>query len=358
MFILEAIFNLFFFGELIFISLILMFVAWKFKNKNPHVWTSALISGIYSLFIAFVVPPFRLIPYPYIGFLSWWSIAWIVISLVYYAKVRKRRITSQSGSIDVNDEENVAGINDGLEKHHEWIRKAFHLAGLLLILSYYVVGPLLAPIISDAIIASGDAYTVIWGSLDHVVIFASTKQMGVSLTLFALSATLILVACVDVARVLAGEQYSLINIIEKKAGKILREKEKGSPGPQLYITLSALMAWVIGLLVDPFINDALNLAVGAVIIATLADGAAAVIGKNFGKHVIKRPYGQIKTVEGLIAGAITAFLVAWPFTGILYALIGAGLFFMIDLLSPPISDNVINSVILMSVFSLIAMSFV
>jgi dolichol kinase len=162
---------------------------------------------------------------------------------------------------------------------------------------------------------------------------------------------------VDTFRLLAGDEYSLIALIERRAGKVLRAKEKGGPGPQDYIAISSTCAWLVGMAFGVVLpgTEAIRIALAAVLISTLADGAAAIIGKAYGRHKVQRPYNQVKSIEGFVAGFVVAFVCAVFFTSWIVALVIAAVFFLIDYLSPPVADNAINPVALTVVGCLVAM---
>ncbi len=102
-------------------------------------------------------------------------------------------------------------------------------------------------------------------------------------------------------------------------------------------------------------NEAILIALAAILTSTLADGAAAIVGKAFGRHKVQRPYNQVKSVEGFVAGFVVAFLCAIFFTGWIIALVIALVFLLVDYWSPPVADNAINAVALTVVGCLVAM---
>ncbi|MBD3186063.1 hypothetical protein GF325_04465 [Candidatus Bathyarchaeota archaeon] len=351
MFLLPLIYNIVLVLQVLFFSLVFLYASWKHRSNHPYSWSSSLATGLLSFYIAIHVFASRLIPYPYIGFMSWWSIACFTLAIIHALRVKRKEghevqpANSRRNGKQVQNGKQEDTL-DGLESHHEWIRKAFHLAGFLVILAFYVVGPLIAPLVDKAIEIAGDSYKTLWGPVEYIVEFENAREAGIYLTLFALIATVIFVSCVDIPRVLFGEQYSLISLIEARAGKILREKEIGVPGPETFIAIGATSAWIIGIAFQPLESTSVEMAIAGIMMSTVADGMAAIIGKTYGKHEIKRPHGQLKTVEGLIAGLVTAFVVSVFFAGWFLALFGAAIFMVIDYLSPPIADNVINAPLL------------
>jgi len=96
---------------------------------------------------------------------------------------------------------------------------------------------------------------------------------------------------------------------------------------------------------------------GAVgLITTVADGLACIIGKKYGKHSLGKK--SAKTVEGLIAGASSTFLIvigvmilyhAWIplslFKIFLMAFVAMILFTIVDMFINRISDNILNPIL-------------
>ena len=96
---------------------------------------------------------------------------------------------------------------------------------------------------------------------------------------------------------------------------------------------------------------------GAVaLITTGADAAACVIGKKYGKHSLRT--NSEKTVEGLIAGGVSTFLIVLIITVVYYpwmpislvkivlmALVATVLFLTVDAFIKNISDNILNPIL-------------
>lgn len=345
-YVLACLFNAFLLLQLVLFAAIMFHVAWRERHGHPYGWGSALCTGLLLVFCGTTIFALQLIPYPYIGFMSWWSVPWLFVSLVYMLGVKARERTRNATTQPTGTGSGGVSGTDGLATSHERARKAFHLAGFLAVLAYYLVGPLLAPVIHQFIVDFPDGYEFVWGPIEEVVVFASVEEGGRYLTLFALVATLLLVTLLDVARLLVGPQYSLVHLIEKRAGRILRDKERGSPGPQVYIATSAASAWITGMLFLPAVPGAMMLALAAIMVSTLADGIAAVVGKARGKHKVYRPFDQVKSLEGLAAGAISAFFISACFTNWILAAVAAIAFLVLDYASPPVADNVINPILI------------
>jgi dolichol kinase len=89
------------------------------------------------------------------------------------------------------------------------------------------------------------------------------------------------------------------------------------------------------------------LAVSAVIVSAIGDGAAAIIGMSIGRHKIR----DKRTIEGSIGGFVfgfIAFLLLSYFIGIpwYYGLIASLMLVLVDVVALSINDNLLNPVAL------------
>ncbi|MEX2680391.1 MAG: phosphatidate cytidylyltransferase [Candidatus Sigynarchaeota archaeon] len=106
------------------------------------------------------------------------------------------------------------------------------------------------------------------------------------------------------------------------------------------------------LTLTPFLFAPIQVFVSVAFVSSLADAAANLIGRKFGKR--KFPKGSQKTEAGYVAGTVSAFCVvlvfsqmfnytAMPLLQIFYiACAAAVIFFMIDAFSKNVSDNILN----------------
>ncbi len=106
------------------------------------------------------------------------------------------------------------------------------------------------------------------------------------------------------------------------------------------------------LTLTPFLFAPIQVFVSVAFVSSLADAAANLIGRKFGKH--RFPKGSPKTEAGYIAGTGSAFFVvlvfslvfnytAMPVVSIFYiACAAAVIFFVIDAFSKNLSDNILN----------------
>jgi dolichol kinase len=106
------------------------------------------------------------------------------------------------------------------------------------------------------------------------------------------------------------------------------------------------------LTLTPFLFAPIQVFVSVAFVSSLADAAANLIGRKFGKH--RFPKGSPKTEAGYIAGTGSAFFVvlvfsmvfnytAMPVLSIFYIACAASvIFFIIDAFSKNLSDNILN----------------
>jgi len=121
----------------------------------------------------------------------------------------------------------------------------------------------------------------------------------------------------------------IIEKVEREIETIAREHEKRGIGAHIYFTLAALI------IICFFPED---IAIGSIAVATLGDAIAAIIGKPFGKHRFKNG----KSVEGSLAYFLTALLILTPLMGFFHAVIGALAGTLAEFYELPPDDNFSN----------------
>jgi len=225
----------------------------------------------------------------------------------------------------------------------EGLRKSFHLVGFLVPLAYFgfFFIPPITLLVSDSVYLyvhqSEAIYYPLWGSLSAFPYGIGDFQAIIDLTMFALIATLVFAIISDLIRVLWGAEYSIYSLLTRA---VLRNKELNAMGPQIQLVCGAIFAyWLYTLGLIP-----ISAAMGAILIACLSDAAAALIGRKYGKHKVKCIGGDIKSVEGFIAGVGSAYLIGLFCVGPFYALIAALIFFILDYFPIVIADNILNPI--------------
>lgn len=176
-------------------------------------------------------------------------------------------------------------------KTREVLRKFFHLLSLALIITYIYLG----------------------------------EEITIQLTYLAL----VFFYLTDILRFWVPRYYPFSVI----ADLVLRKEETQKIGPHTYYVIGTSLTIVL---------FSTYTAVIALMAAAIGDASAAIAGKTIGKH--KLPWKKEKTIEGSIAAFTTTFMALTPFIAIEKALLGALLLLTIDLIDPPINDNLINGI--------------
>ncbi|MHA2280987.1 MAG: hypothetical protein ACXAC5_09055 [Promethearchaeota archaeon] len=227
----------------------------------------------------------------------------------------------------------------------EYIRKSFHLTGLLLVLAYFGL-PFLYPvtrIISDGVIELinnlGPVYTSLWGDLS-LFPFTIGDPSGLAviyLTMMALIGALMFAIISDLIRIIWGPEYSIFNFLTKS---MLRNKERNAAGPQIYIITGFVFSYML------FMVNLLNIrgVFSGILIACLSDAAAALIGRKYGKYKVTVRSKDTKSIEGFLAGVVVAYIIGLILVGPIYAIIGAVIFFITDYFPIYIADNLLNPI--------------
>jgi dolichol kinase len=106
----------------------------------------------------------------------------------------------------------------------------------------------------------------------------------------------------------------------------------------------------------PFIFAPFPILASVALITTGADAVACLIGKKYGTHRLKKDSN--KTIEGFIAGGISAFLIVlivlniyhvWmPISSVkilFMAIVATILFLLVDFFANHVSDNILNPIL-------------
>ena len=347
-------FSIFFF---VLTALMVIIARKGYKSGNMYGCISTIICGILFLTYGIYNVVFGFVPYPYSGFMVWWI--GIIMSIYFAFAFLVKRIVKkiESGKIDINDENakkyslsTYVGYMRKESPYHEQIsikmeglRKTFHLIGFLVPLAYFgfFFIPPITLLVSDNVYLfvhqSEAIYYPLWGSLSAFPYTIGDFQAIIDLTMFALIATLIFAIISDLIRVLWGAEYSIYSMLTRA---VLRNKEFNAMGPQIQLVCGAIFAyWLYTLGLIP-----ISAAMAAILVACLSDAAAALIGRKYGKHKVKCIGGDIKSIEGFIAGVGSAYLVGLFCVGPFYALIAALIFFILDYFPIVIADNILNPI--------------
>ncbi len=346
-----------------FILALLMFFIGKrgYKLGNRYGGISSILSGICFLIFGYYNSLVRFFVYPYNGFMVWWIGIILLVNFIFsflIKRVKKKMNREDDGVIIEEGEkpllrryvermtkENQYG--EEITMRMEYIRKSFHLTGLLLVLAYFGL-PFMYPvtrIISDGVIELihniEPAYNLIWGDL---TLFPFTIGDPISnyfavvyLTMMALIGALIFAIISDLIRIFWGPEYSVFNFLTKS---MLRKKERNAAGPQIYIITGFVFSYMLYMVNLVHIKAVFS----GILIACLSDAAAALIGRKYGKHKVKVRSKDKKSIEGFLAGMIVAYLIGLILVGPIYAIIGAVIFFITDYFPKFTADNLLNPI--------------
>lgn len=347
--------SLFFF----LLAFFMFLIAYKgYKADNKYGSSSTTSCGIIFLIFGYYNNIFWFLPFPFSGYMIWWIGIILAIFTVFGLIIR-----NVSKKIDSEKENNLEAAKDSKLRRFvnmmreenpyketisikmEGVRKSFHLAGLLFLLSYFgfFFIPPVTQIVNDTVIwfinlpEVKPSYNLLWGLIEDYPYTLLDPQAVIDLTMFALIATLVLTIISDLIRVLWGPQYSIFNYVTRE---VLRKKELNAMGPQIYLITGVIVSYLIYVM---GLIDILAVVAG-VLIACFSDALAALIGRKWGKHKVTCIGGDVKSWEGFIAGAGSAFLIGLIVVGPIYAMIGAIIFFLLDYFPLRIADNILNPI--------------
>jgi len=346
-----------------FILALLMFYIGRkgYKLNNRYGGISSILCGVCFIIFGYYNSLVRFFPYPYNGFMVWWIGIILLVNFSFFKlikrEIKKTDIKTESSVIENEKKPLLARYVERLTKENpykakitlkmEFIRKSFHLSGLLLVLAYFGL-PFLFPvtrIISDGVIELiyniEPAYNLIWGDLSLFPFMIGdpiSNQLAVFyITMMALIGALMFAIISDLIRIIWGPEYSFFNFLTRS---MLRNKEKNAAGPQIYIITGFIFSYML------FMVNLLHiLAVfSGILIACLSDAAAALIGRKYGKHKVKVRSKDTKSVEGFLAGMVVAYLIGLILVGPIYAIVGAVIFFITDYFPIYTADNLLNPI--------------
>ncbi|TFG17346.1 MAG: hypothetical protein EU531_03560 [Promethearchaeota archaeon] len=347
-----------FFFTLMFLMFIVGRKGWRANNRYGGV--SSIICGICFLIFGFYNSIFRFFPYPYNGFIIWWISIIFIITVIFALMIKKiiKKMENESqNNINTSANDKKSSIlrryinrmtkedpyQDDISIKMELLRKGFHLMGFLILIAYYglFLIPPLAEIVSDTVIIFINqvepSYNFLWGEISDYPYSIGDFNAVIDLTMFALIASLVFAIMSDLIRILWGPEYSIFNFLTKS---MLRNKEKNAAGPQIYIMTGFIFSYML------YMSGIIHISAffAGILIACLSDAAAALIGRNYGKHKIYLRNNETKSIEGFIAGVMVAYIVGFFFVGPIYAIIGALIFFITDYFPAFTADNILNPI--------------
>ncbi|MFW9864955.1 MAG: phosphatidate cytidylyltransferase [Candidatus Thorarchaeota archaeon] len=324
------------------------------KAKNHYGGISTIICGVCFFIFGYYNSIVGFFLFPYNGYMIWWIGINIFLNFIFFMIIRreKKKINSDYGTVSQSTSSGGKGpiLRRYVEKmtqedpYKEEIsfkmeigRKSFHLLGIFLILIYYF----LAQMVSDSIFISVNqikaGYEFLWGDITDFPYTLGDPRGIMCITMMGIIGGLMLAIISDLVRVIWGPEYSFFNFLTRA---MLRNKEKNALGPQIYMITGFAFSFML------YITNLIHIqaVLAGVLISCLADAAAALIGRKYGKHKIKVRSSNKKSIEGFLAGTILAYLMGLIFLGPIYALFGALIFFITDYFPVYTADNILNPI--------------
>ncbi len=339
----------------LYIYLMVPIVRRTFKEKHPNRYSNlALLFVLGTIAILFALPFSRwgfYVTYP----VSYWGavflITWSLVTLLGW-KVMKP--SSERASNTLLEQGLDKTTKDNIDTHNfgyggEVRRKVLHVMALITLFAF-AVGHMVFWLINDvsfvamqAMVSPTSYASMIW--LDTLPVYI---QGALIFNLGTFGAFCVQANC-EILRL----RYSKVNFAFKRTmQKTRRASETRSFGAHLSLVPCFLLG---GMVLTYWTPDAelyqgVMATFAVVTVSALADMAAAMIGRKYGKHKWKIVKG--KSIEGTLAGSIAAFFAAIIFVGPLLALVSVLVFNFTDLALARvrISDNLTNPLLLAIVF--------
>ena len=337
------------------------------KEKNLYGGISTLICGLFFIMFSYYNSLIGFFPFPFTGFMVWWiwiligsnmSFAILIENIIKHMELEKNN--ANNGNLISKKKTILRNFINYMRKDHnetensfqmEFVRKSFHFLGFLLLIAFFgfFFIPPLAHIINENVILYAEEntlnYSFFWGDADDYPYKRGDFQAIKDLVVFGLIGSLIFSITSEFYRILWGPEYSLLNFLTKP---ILRDKEKNAVGAHIYLITGLIFSYTLYLINIVHIYVFIT----GMLVACVSDALAALIGIRFGKTKVTCPGGDIKSVEGFIAGTGSAFIIGLIFMGPIYGLIAALIFFLLDYFPTIIADNLSNPIILSLVLTL------
>ena len=204
----------------------------------------------------------------------------------------------------------------------EVLRKSLHLAGLLIPVSYVYFGKEL---------------TLLFTAITIVAFFMIEPYRISRDTTKRIIEGIRPLFTEDVFKVISRG----FEKVDAKIREITRKEEENCIGAHIYFAVAAL----INVMIFP-----MELAIATIIVATISDALAAIVGKSLGKHRFKNS----KSLEGSAAFFLSALAIFYFYVPFWYAVWGAFVGTIVEFFNVPPNDNFSNQ-LAMSFFMYIPM---
>ena len=219
----------------------------------------------------------------------------------------------------------------------EFLRKIPHLAVALLIIGFHPIG---SNAMSFVDIAKYDRYNFVneGAIVFDYVLRLNPIEIGSYAVKLVMISGIVFLWLLDLHVLLAPKkEFAMKQFLVY----VFRKKEKNSMADFIVMFLSLMLALLI-LTFNPAYKLQGHFTTLAIFSSLcIGDTAGALFGKRFGRHNLS-PRAK-KTWEGTFAGTIASLLLSLIFVSWPFAFIIAGVYFLVDLITPkiPISDNIL-----------------
>ncbi|MFX0067819.1 MAG: diacylglycerol/polyprenol kinase family protein [Promethearchaeota archaeon] len=244
-------------------------------------------------------------------------LAWCAAVIVYYYAVRYRR-SSKRGEMRSNPAPAVTPLTRHL------LRKSFHVLVLVIPLIYVYLGDYIFKLLQMA-------------GLPGEIIGEIGLDPGRFFSILIMSCAFVFIAISETVRVFAHEYYPFAEI----SHRTLKPEERRTIAHHFHFSLGIFL--ILTLLEGP-------IALATIMMASFGDAAASIAGLTIGKHRI-----QDKSVEGFLVGSSVSFMIGLPFVSVLLCMIGSFVELIIDIASLPISDNLLNPILIGTTMTMTAL---
>lgn len=338
-----------------YIYLLAPIVRRTFQENHPNRWSNLVVLIVWGIIAVLYLLPFAswgfYLAYP----ASYWVLnfitAWSLITLIGWRTMkpsseRVHNATLQQG-LDTCNKGNLDTIN--FSYSGEVRRKTLHILALLMLFAFsigYMVFRLVSELYGTmaALNTPEQLASIEWAyNQDHYFQGLMCYNIGG----FGAS-------CVEANCEILRLRYPKVNFALKRT---LQKTRRASEARSFGAHVSMLPGFLLGGIILTYdVSTNLEVQVMAIFalvtVSTLADLMAAMIGRRYGKHKWKRFHG--KSIEGTLAGSITAFIGSVFFVGPVLGLLSVGIFIITDLVLGElrISDNLTTPLLLAIVYRL------
>ncbi|HMF32973.1 MAG TPA: hypothetical protein VKK79_16235 [Candidatus Lokiarchaeia archaeon] len=341
---------------------LMMPIVWRtFKEKHPNRWSNlALVLVLVTIAILYILPDSAWGHYAYYP-VSYWAIvfmsAWGLITLIGYillkpSSERESNACLQKG-LECVDKYHIDVLNFGYSG--EVRRKVLHLMALITLFAFSI-GHMVFWLINNFSYVSMQAMVSPENYYGVAYLYTQPPyiQGAIILNLGLFGAFCVQANC-EILRL----RYSKVNFAFKRTmQKTRRASEARSFGAHISLLPTFLLGGMILTYSPDHIIEGVWATYAVITVSTLADLMAALIGRRYGKH--KWHIFEGKSIEGSLAGSITAFFAAVFFVGPILAGVAVVVFNFTDLglAKVRISDNLTTPLLLAIAFRLLIFLYI